>query len=293
MEMPSPPPRLGIALGGGAARGWAHIGVLAALAELGIEPAVVAGTSMGALVGGIYAAGRRAELEAWAGALSRRDLLALVDLSVRGGAIGGQKLEELYREHLGEVAIEALPRRFGAVATDIENGAEVWLREGSLRAAIRASISLPGVFTPALHEGRWLVDGGLVNPVPVTLCRALGAELVVAVDVNSRPGQRYAFAKEGAAPDAESGERPRPKLREVVMSSLEIMQDRISRARLAGDPPELLLRPAVGHLPLLEFSEARFAIDEGHAAVERMRPALEHLLGGGAPLARDGALPSR
>src|SRR5690606_16701961 len=156
-------PRIGIALGGGSARGWAHIGVLAALAERGIEPDIVCGTSIGALVGGVYAAGKLPELEEWVKGLKRRDVLGLVDFTIAGGGVlGGRRLIDLYRQHLGEVRIEELPRRYAAVATDLESGSEVWLQDGPLLDAIRASISLPGVFTPVRRDGRWLADGALV-----------------------------------------------------------------------------------------------------------------------------------
>ena len=166
-------PRLGIALGGGASRGWAHIGVLSELTRNGIEPEIVCGTSIGALVGGIYAAGKLPEFESWVASLTRREVLRLLDVTVSGGGvIAGKRLMDLFERHLGGIAIEELPRRFVAVATDLQAGSEVWLQKGSLLQAIRASISLPAVFTPVLEDGRWLVDGGLVNPLPVSVCRA-------------------------------------------------------------------------------------------------------------------------
>lgn len=283
-------PRLGIALGGGGARGWAHIGVLAALAEAGIEPEIICGTSIGALVGGIHAAGKLDELERWVVALRRREVLTLVDPTVGGGGIlGGRRLMELYRRHLGDVAIEELPRRFAAVATDLDTGAEVWLQEGSLLDAIRASISIPGVFTPVQRDGRWLVDGGLVNPVPVNLCRAMGADLVIAVDLHAaelvepegladpegvagrRAGLRSRLS--GAA----AGERP-PGVAWVLQSALDIMQTRIGRSRLVGDPPDVLLSPRVLQVQPLEFAGGAWTIEEGRSVVRRMLPTLQDLL---------------
>jgi NTE family protein len=298
MSDPTTSPRLGLALGGGGARGYAHVGVLSALAERGIEPAIVCGTSIGALVGGIYAAGRLGELEEWALPLTPRDLLGLVDLTAAGGGpVGGRRLMELYREHLGDVAIEELPRPFAAVATDLGTGAEVWLRRGPLLAAIQASISIPGVFTPMLRDGRWLVDGGLVDPVPVSLCRAMGAELVVAVDLNSEPtardraaptiapgrGVRTGVARIFAGPGAGGGDGPadpaRPAVAAVIAAAVDIMQYRISRGRLAADPPELHLAPRVAHVPMLEFVGGGPTIEEGRRVARAAIPALIELLG--------------
>jgi NTE family protein len=298
-------PRLGVALGGGSARGWAHIGVLSALEEEGIGADIVCGTSIGALVGGIYAAGKLGALAEWVGSLTRREVFGLVDLAVGGGGmISGRRLMELYRQHLGDVAIEQLPKRFAAVATDLRTGAEVWLQEGSLLAAVRASISIPGLFTPVLRGGRWLVDGALVNPVPVNLCRALGAELVIAVDllgpgtgahvptpsdspavVRGGSGWRAFSRRFSRAPSeaAEPAEPAPPGMNAVIATSLDIMQARISRSRLAGDPPDLLLAPRVRQLSPLEFADGQPTIDEGYDVVRRMLPALRDLLDMDAP----------
>jgi NTE family protein len=270
----TPKPRLGIALGGGSARGWAHIGVLSALVEDGLEPDVVCGTSVGALVGGVYAAGKLPELEAWVGALTRRDVVALVDLTVTGGGMmGGRRLMALYRQHVGDVMIQDLPRPYAAVATDLRTGSEVWLRDGELLTAIRASISIPGLFTPVLRDGRWLVDGGLVNPVPVTLCRALGADVVIAVDLQSAAPTTTAREQcEGSDDDT------LPSVRSVIAMSLDVMQARLSRARLVGDPPDLLLAPRVRHIPLLEFSGGQPTIEEGYQVMRRAIPTLRDIM---------------
>lgn len=293
---------LGIALGGGSARGWAHIGVLSALEDEGISPEIVCGTSIGALVGGIYAAGKLGELAEWVGSLTRREVFGLVDLTVGGGGmISGRRLMELYRQHLGDIAIEQLPKRYAAVATDLRTGAEVWMQEGPLLGAIRASISIPGLFTPVLRGGRWLVDGALVNPVPVNLCRALGAELVIAVDLQGGPvmgtqgptpsesqpavvrggsGWRALsrrFSRSGSE-EGEPAEPSPPGVNAVIATSLDIMQARLSRSRLAGDPPDLLLTPRVRQLPPLEFAGGQPTIEEGYDVVRRMLPALRDLL---------------
>jgi len=194
-------PRLGIALSSGSARGWAHIGVLQALEERGLRPEVVTGASVGALVGAAYAAGRLPGLARWVRTLTQLDVWRLVDTTFRGGGVmSGNRLMEAIAEQVGDAPIESLPVRFGAVATDLYTGEEIWLREGPFMAAVRASSGMPGLFAPHLHDGRWLIDGGVVNPVPVSLCRALGADLVIAVDL-SRP-VTFAAMRAGAGNDA-------------------------------------------------------------------------------------------
>ena len=294
-------PRIGLALGGGGARGWAHIGVLNALDEHGLKPDIVCGTSIGALVGGIYAAGKVRELGEWVGGLGRRDVISLVDFMIGGGGvIGLRRLMRLYREHLGEPRIEDLDIAFAAVATDLEAWSEVWLRSGSLLSAIRASIAIPGIFTPVHLDGRWLMDGGVVNPVPVSLCRALGADLVIAVDLQVGPAMNGA---EGIQPGAagagvvhqrpeshrgtaatteaeiEAESKAAPAMSQVIIAALEIMQYRIGRSRLAGDPPDLVLTPRVSHVHPLAFAGGQPVIDEGYDTVQRMLPALRYASG--------------
>ncbi len=293
--------RIGLALGSGAARGWAHVGVIRALNEAGVRPEVVCGTSSGAVVGGLYAAGHLDTLESWARQLDRRKVLALFDFSLRGGLIKARRLLDALGEELGDPRIESLPLRFGAVATDLASGREIWLREGSLLGALRASIALPGLVTPAEIDGRWLVDGGLVNAVPISLCRALGADSVIAVDLNTTllrrrfkdlaaSAARSQDEAEGEAPpgsvramlqdfladvrgrmgggDAEDRASP-PSLFDVIASSINIMQARVTRSRMAGDPPELLVTPHLAQLPLLAFDRAAEAIEEGRRAAQR------------------------
>lgn len=308
---------LGIALGSGSARGWAHVGVLQALHELGIEPAVVCGSSMGALVGAAYMSGRLDELAAWAASLRRRAIFRYMDFRVPGGGlVQGGRLMEALAEFIPETTIEALPRPFAAVATDLATGSEVWLREGSLPDAVRASIAIPGLFTPMAMEGRWLVDGGLVNPVPISLCRALGARVVIGVNpfgdrlarLNQLAGGNGthppaadaggAFRLRGtrghqahpapsvvlmahpeAQREAERANGKGPGMVDVLAAALNIMQDRITRSRMAGDPPDVLIAPRLSHVSLLEFDRAEEAIAEGRACVQRMLPALQDALG--------------
>jgi len=295
-------PKIGLALGAGGARGWSHVGVIRTLRERGIEADVVCGTSMGALVGAAYAAGELARLEDWALSLGWRDVFGLMDFTWRGGLIRGRKLFEFMRGHFGLQDIGALTRTYGAVATELGSGREVWLRDGHVLDAVRASIAIPGVFAPVLRDGELLVDGGLVNPVPVSMCRALGAEVVIAVDLGwaklgyfrERARQREA-AESAARPawwarflparapaaGAESRQSPgMPSALGVFFSSFDIMQERVGRSRLAGEPADVLVTPMLSDFSMMDFDRAREAIDEGRAAAERALPILQHLLGG-------------
>jgi NTE family protein len=284
-------PRLGIALGSGSARGWAHIGVLRALQDAGIEPDVVCGTSIGAFVGAAYASGDLDKLEAWAGGLSRSDVLGFFDVSLTGGLIKGAKLLDFASTAFLDNTFADLDRPFACVATDLATGREIWLREGSVVDAVRASIALPGLFSPQLLDGRFLVDGGLVNPVPVSLCRVLDAEVVIAVDLgmdilttlqrrNGKPvmasgGWRNAVGRWFGGGE----ERPvQPSLADVVSNSIAIMQGRISRSRLAGEPADVLITPRLGQLNLLDYHRAGEAIAAGRKATEHMLPLLHSLL---------------
>lgn len=303
-------PRIAIALGSGAARGWSHIGVINELKSMGIEPSIVAGSSIGALVGAAYAADQLERLELWTKSLDWRGILKYLDPSlIGGGLIQGDKLIELMSQYVEELNFEELPRQLGVVATELESGREIWFRQGPVMQAVRASIGLPGLFQPLRHEGRWLVDGGLANPVPVSLCRAMGAELVIAVNLNGDILGRHFRQEQEEEMDEAEGEieafwdrltgqlkdtlsnhkdmlfsrllgegRDSPGLYEVIASSINIMQDRITRSRMAGDPPDIILTPRLSHLGLMEFDQAESAIKEGQQAVRRMRPALEALL---------------
>src|SRR5690348_11721834 len=179
-------PTIGLALGGGAARGFAHIGVMRTLLAHGIVPDVIVGTSIGAVVGGCYAAKELDDLESWSRTLTVRGILSYLDISLSGaGLIGGGHLAARLDAGLKQTKIDDLPIRFAAIATEFNTGHEIWLTRGRLSDALRASYALPGIFPPVLIGGRWLVDGALVNPVPVSAARALGARLVIAVNLNS------------------------------------------------------------------------------------------------------------
>ena len=300
--------RIGIALGSGSARGWAHIGVLQELAEAGIRPHVVAGTSVGALVGAWYARGHLDESEAWVKSLTRRDVMRYMDLAFTGGLLEGRRLMEVYRQRFGDIDIRELPMPYAAVATNLNTGQEIWLQKGSLLEAVRASISLPGLFKPVRHGEHWVVDGGLVNPVPVTLCRAMGAHVVIAVNLNgdllgrrrrrtTAPRQAMvsdvtwwervsnAFSRNGKP--TRNGAEPGPGFFDVLNSSINIMQDRITRSRMAGDPPDGLIAPRLEHFELLDYARGAEAIREGRAPVRRVLPVIEDMLGGVTEQVRD------
>ena len=300
-------PIIGIALGGGAARGWAHIGVLKTLKDAGLEPDIVAGTSIGAVAGACYVTGRLQALEDFAGALTRRRVFGFLDFNFAGsGLITGQRLSSRLESHLQDVTIERLERKFVAVATELGTGHEVWLSKGSLVNALKASFALPGIFRPVKINGRWLIDGALVNPVPVSVCRALGARIVIAVNLSSDsvakgsiihdqevladlsmppedmnlPGSngraaihllhRQIFGKSDGAPGISA----------VMMDAINITQDRIARSRLAGDPPDITITPKVGTIGLFDFHRAGEAMAQGAKATERQIDELKALIGG-------------
>jgi NTE family protein len=284
-------PKIGLALGSGSARGWAHIGVIQALQEAGIRPDVLSGCSIGALVGAAYADGDLDDLHDWVTGLTWHDVVGLLDVGFSGGLIKGEKLIGFFEKHFVDKDISALPLPFGCVATDLANGREIWLREGSVAAAVRASIAVPGLLSPVSRDGRLLVDGGLVNPVPVSLCRALGADVVIAVDLGSdivgRTLKHAPAAEEGhdktwsdrlMASLGLKRDDTLPSLATVLSTSINIMQTRIARSRLAGEPADALIAPRLAHLGLMDYHRAAEAIAEGSAAVKRMLPAIEFAL---------------
>lgn len=305
-------PPLGIALGGGVARGWAHIGAIRALIEAGIKPDIVAGTSIGALVGGAYLSGNLDALEEWARALTTRRMMGYMDVRWGGaGLMRGERLAKVLRHYMGDVRIEELDRRFAAVACDLRTGYEVWFQEGPIVPALRASYALPGAFEPVNVDGRYMIDGALVNPVPVSACRALGAHIVIAVSLN---GDAFGPIGTGHDVDFERGElepnapvdaleiatqslnkmRPdrllirsmigsnspgqQPRMGSVMMGSLNIVMDRISRSRLAGDPPDVFIAPRVGHIGMLEFNKAEELIERGYRAMQHEIPLIRSVI---------------
>jgi NTE family protein len=290
-------PSIGIALSGGAARGFAHVGVLRTLVAAGIKPDVIAGTSMGAVIGGCYAAGQLDTLADWAQRLTRRSVLGYLDVSLAGsGLIRGGRLARVLEAAIGGTKIEDLETRFAAIATEIETGHEVWLTRGRLLEALRASYALPGVFAPVCIGGRWLLDGALVNPVPVSAARALDARLVIGVNTNADLFGRGTTIHNHGFDDADElamaneraprgwlgrakpekllkrqllGGEGRPGLPTVMMEAFNVMQDRITRSRLAGDPADIMISPRVGHIGMFDFHRAEEAIRIGAETAER------------------------
>jgi NTE family protein len=290
-------PNIGLALGGGAARGFAHIGVIRTLVAHGIVPDVIVGTSIGAVVGGCYAAKQLDTFEAWARGLTVRGVLGHLDLNLTGsGLIRGEHLAHRLESALPGVRIDDLPLRFAAIATEFNTGHEIWLTRGRLADALRASYALPGIFPPVLIGRRWLVDGALVNPVPVSAARALGARVVIAVNLNSDLfGRGTVIASHGpdesdetAAGEAAKsngilamfggerwlrrqflGRRGSPSIPTVMIEAFNVMQDRITRARLAGDPPDVLISPRLGGVGWFDFHRAEEAIAIGAEAAEK------------------------
>ncbi len=284
------PQPIALALGGGSARGWAHIGVLRALDEAKIRISMIAGTSIGALVGGCYLAGKLDELEDFARNLTRRRMFSLMDITLRGsGLFGGMRLDRKLHQHLDGLNIDDLPCPYVAVATELRTGHEIWLSTGSLILAMRASYALPGVFEPIRYDHRLLVDGALVNPVPVSVCRAYEQPLVLAVNLNYDQFGRAAVVKYTSPAragnediiSASSGgpisHESRLGITGVMMDAFNIIQDRISRARMAGDPPDISLMPSIGHIGLTEFHRAAETIDIGYQETMKQLENIQRL----------------
>jgi len=291
-------PKVAIALGSGSARGWAHIGIIKRLTEAGIVPDIIVGTSIGALVGGCEIAGILPELEEFALSLTRRRVFALLDIPWGGGGlIGGNKLTELLESHLGETRIETLPRKYAAVATELATGHEIWLTEGNLNTAMRASYALPGIFSPIKITNKWLIDGAVVNPIPVSVCRALGARYVIAVNLNTETvgtgtviqdprrgkGPKKSVMKMNKAQSIRqwltgSGSDEGPGISTSLVAAYTISQDRLARSRMAGDPPDMVIAPKAPDIGLFDFDKARESIAAGERAVESALGELEHAM---------------
>jgi NTE family protein len=312
-------PVIGLALGGGAARGLAHIGTIRTLVAHGIVPNVVVGTSIGAVVGGAYASGHLDALEQWARSLQPRNIFGYLDIRLNGsGLIGGAKLAAELEATMGQGLIEDLPVKFATVATEVRTGHEIWLTHGRMVDAMRASYALPGIFAPVLIGDRWLVDGALVNPVPVSAARAMGAEIVIAANLSSdvfthsttiyshgpsadgsvsvepevepappKRGLGKFFSAERTMKREFFGGGGRPGISTVMVDAFNIMQDRITRARLAGDPPDLLISPRVGQIGWFDFHRADDLIAHGARAAERAIDSIQEAIHILAPQAGD------
>jgi len=294
--------RIGIALGGGGARGWAHIGVLRTLIDAGFAPDVVAGTSMGAIVGGAYAADRLDALETFARSLDRKAAWRLADLNLGagGGLVVGERITAALTGVIGKREIASLEKKFAAVATELGTGHEVWLSEGDLVGAMRASYSLPAIFVPVRRDERVLIDGSITNPVPVSACRAMGAHVVIAVPLPAGPATGARFASVPAA-ETSAWRKALAAFREperfvagqlfgdtpdtlttaaVSVGALNILLDRMTRVRLASDPPDVTVTSEIGRIALLEFDRADEAIRIGAESTKRVLPEIEALVKG-------------
>ena len=299
-----PSKKVGLALGSGSARGWSHIGVIRALAEAGIRVDYVAGTSIGALVGAVYASGEIDALEEVVLQLDWKEIAYLFDVVFpKSGLIDGKKVSVFIQNHVKKINIDDLYLPFCAVSTDLTTGDEVAIREGNIIEAVRASISVPGIFTPVKKNDKIYVDGGLVNPVPVSVVREMGADFVIAVDLNHNIIKNNGLCK---TPDSDSSTRfsekkgrqnpekrnklvealnkrigavnfsaltqakqkmkkePLPSIFEVLTTSISIMETQITAIRLKADPPDILIQPNLGHIKFLEFNRAKEAIAEGY-----------------------------
>ncbi len=294
--------KIGLALGSGSARGWSHIGIISELSDMGIEPDIICGTSIGALVGASCLSGNLDQLEEWVSSLTRLDVARLLGINASlEGFVATDKLHRFLNEYVAkdDADIEDYDKQYAAVAADLETGREIWLSQGSLIEAVWSSISLPGLFPPTRKDGKWLVDGGLVNPVPVSVCRALGAEIVIAVNLNGDiVGKHFRNKKNTVKPQPgiagkitnvvkdytasvfgsnNDREQP-PNVIDSIACSVNITQDRITRSRMAGDPPDILVSPRLSNIGLLEFYRAQEAIEEGRKSIRRIMPDIERVL---------------
>lgn len=302
--------KIGLALGSGSSRGWAHIGIIRELAELGITPDIICGTSVGSMVGASYIANNMDKLEDWACSLTKFEAAKFFDINLAlNGFVDIKKFHDYLNEYVASdtALIEGYEKQFAAVATDLETGREVWLMKGSIIEAVWSSMSMPGLFPAIKNNDRWLVDGGLVNPVPVSACRALGADIVIAVNLNSDLLGRHRKtlnmpAKEATQeitkPNNHIGHKlselvreysnslfsnnkidhQPPGLLDAIAGSINITQDRITRSRMAGDPADIILSPKLADIGLLELYRATEAIEGGKACVQRMLPEITRLL---------------
>ncbi len=297
-------PRIGLALGSGASRGWSHIGVIKALLAEGVEPHVVCGTSVGAMIGGSFVAGKLEKLEDWVLGSSRSDVLRFFEINLtQSGFVDTDRLTWFLNSYVASEnqRIEDMPIKYAAVSTDLDTGREVWFTHGGVADAVRASMAMPGLFPAVQNDERWLVDGGLVNPVPVSVCHALGAEVVIAVNLNAGIVGKRNDASQEATSLQDKGilsnikqqakeysdsifpsrdkKNEAPGLFHAIGNSINIFQDRITRSRLAGDPADVVLSPKVSHIGMLEFHRAAEAIEAGELCVHRTLAEIHALTG--------------
>jgi NTE family protein len=338
--------KIGLALGSGASRGWAHIGVIQALEEMGIQIDIVSGCSIGSYVGAAYASGKLAELAEWVESLTEWQVFALMGVGFhKGGLVSGLKVFKALQDNFSFDTFEQLNKPFAAVATDLYSGREVNFTSGSVIEAVKASCAIPGLFPPLLFNNRWLVDGGVVNPVPVNMCRMLGADIVIAVNLSAdfRPQSlatntidhgnnqkktseffkrsqqqiQQWFKKSGSSEQESSNQDlieeenglteecleilepanidesiptdlsdgsevkipPAPSIINAMTGSLDILSARVTRSRLAGDPPDILIEPQLRDFGMMEFYRASELIEHGRASVKRIENQIKYQLG--------------
>lgn len=306
--------KIGLALGSGAARGWAHIGIIQALEELGIKVDVMSGCSIGAYVGAAYASGKLPDLAQWVSSLTEWQVLGLMGVGLhRGGLVSGVKVFQALEDNFSAATFEELSIPLAVAAVDLYSGREVCFQKGPISSAVRASCAIPGLFPPVSHNNRWLVDGAVVNPVPVNLCRQLGADFVIAVNLSadfrpqvleqnirehehneqktdvffrkskSRLQQWFKIDDTDGAHEIvqltkKANQAKVPSIVGVMSSSLEILQARVTRSRLAGDPPDIILEPQLRDFGIMEFYRAKELIEEGRNCVKRIEAQIKYQL---------------
>ncbi len=313
--------KLGLVLGCGASKGWAHIGIIEALENAGIPIDIIAGCSVGAYVGAIYASGGLRSLKEFLLRMDGKKIFSYFDMAFsRSGILNGTKrVTELFSMHSTIKNFEDLSIPLAMVATDLERGEKVVLTSGNIISALRATMSYPALFAPVKMNGCWLVDGGLVDPVPVGVARAMGAEIVIAVDLNTRIVSRQKNTSTGnhdsknqsVSPEAletEQNERNAitkrifgyyeafennlkninssarqkdaaiPDIIETITTSINIMEERISRINLAVDRPDILIQPRLGELKMMNFDRVAHAIEEGYIGVQEKLLDIQSLL---------------
>ena len=294
--------KIGLALGAGAARGWTHLGIIEALENLGIKIEVVSGCSIGAYVGAAYASGNLTQLKDWAFDLTEWEVLRLLGIGfTRSGLASGEQVFKRLADDFSVATFEEMQKPFAIPATDLYSGREIIFQSGPVVDAVRASCSIPALFAPVQFENRWLVDGAVVNPVPVNLCRLMGADFVIAVNLSAdfRPEMidKNITAHENAqrktdeklekqqsifrnwfSPDPNDNQQTPPGIMSVMSNSLDIMQARVTRSRLAGDPPDILIEPNLRDVGILEFEKAEELYAVGKEAVERLEKQILYQL---------------
>lgn len=316
----SSPKAVGLVLGCGASRGWAHIGAIEALEEANIPIDFIAGCSVGGYVGALYASGQLASLKKFLLRMDGKKIFSYLDVAFpRSGLLNGSKrVHELFSMHTDIKNFEELAIPLVMVATDLNRGEKVVLKSGSIVDALRATMSYPGLFSPVNLKGRWLVDGGVVDPVPVGVARAMGAGIVIAIDLNSRivshSASQLKVAKSEETQNHQAIEQKKsyeliekimkfyensykdfidndtihsdrsrsyadaPDIVETIMTSISIMQERITRMNLAVDRPDILIQPRLGGLKMMNFDRVSYAIEEGYIGVKEKLEDIKTLL---------------